>query len=134
MAVLALMAVLGSATYLGRDILVALATADVGVAGLALPLVIMVSVLVLADGGQTVVNHALRGLGDTWPATLIHLACYLLLMTGGGWLLGIAWQRGLVGLLEAATLASFAAMVILTVRFFVLARRLPAGAAMTAPG
>jgi len=114
---LVLMALLGTLAYLGRAPLIGLSLSDPGAAAIALPLIGLVGVLMLGDGGQTVAMHALRAIGDAWPATWIHLSCYLVLMVGGGWLLSIPLGRGIQGLLEATAIASFSVLVFLTWRF-----------------
>lgn len=119
---LILMAGLGGAAYLYRDAFINFSSTDPAAVALAIPLVGLVSVLMLGDGGQAVAANALRGLGDAWPATLIHLGCYLTLMVGGGWMMSIPFERGVRGLLEATAVASFTVLITLSWRFFRLTR------------
>lgn len=119
---LALMAGLGGAAYIYRDAFIRFSSSDPAAIALAIPLVGLVSILMLGDGGQAVAANALRGLGDAWPATLIHLGCYLILMVGGGWLMSIPFERGVRGLLEATAMASFTVLIALSWRFFSLTR------------
>lgn len=119
---LALMALLGLLAFAFRTQLIEQTLTDPRAAAIALPLVGVVGLLMLGDGGQTIASNALRAVGDAWPATLIHLSGYLVLMVGGGWLLAIPLERGVRGLLEATTLASFAVLMLLTWRFFWLTR------------
>ena len=119
---LALMALLGLLAFAFRMQLIAQTLNDPLAAAIALPLVGMVGLLMLGDGGQTIASNALRAVGDAWPATLIHLSAYLVLMVGGGWLLAIPLERGVRGLLEATTVASFTVLILLTWRFFWLTR------------
>lgn len=120
---LILMSILSLLAYLARAPLIALGLSEPGAAAIALPLIAFVGVLMLGDGGQTVAMHALRAIGDAWPATWIHLACYLTLMVGGGWLLALPLERGIRGLLEATAIASFTTLALLTWRFLRLTQK-----------
>ncbi|MEE4188532.1 MAG: MATE family efflux transporter [Roseobacter sp.] len=115
---LTLMTALGGAAFVYRNAFINFSSSDPAAVALAIPLVGLVSVLMLGDGGQVVASNALRGLGDTWSATLIHLGCYLILMVGGGWLMSIPFERGVRGLLEATAVASFTVLIALSWRFF----------------
>lgn len=115
-----LMGVMGLIAYLLRAPLVALTLSDPAAAAIALPLVGLVGFLMLGDGGQAVAQNALRAIGDAWPATLIHLSGYLILMVAFGWFLALPLERGVRGLLEATALASFAVMALLSWRFWLL--------------
>lgn len=115
---LSLMSLLGLFAFMLRAPLIALTISDPAAATIALPLVGLVGVLMLGDGGQAVAQNALRAIGDAWPATLIHLSGYLVLMVFGGWLLALPFERGVQGLLEATTLASFTVLSLLTWRFW----------------
>jgi MATE family multidrug resistance protein len=117
---LALMSGFGLLAYLLRYDFIALSTSDPAAMAVAVPLVGLVSLLMLGDGGQAVAANALRGLGDAWPATVIHLTCYLVLMVAGGWYLAIPLERGVRGLLEATAVASFTVLGVLSWRFYYL--------------
>lgn len=119
---LALMSGFGLLAYMLRHDFIALSTSDPAAIAAAVPLVGLVSLLMLGDGGQAVAANALRSLGDAWPATAIHLTCYLTLMVAGGWYLAIPLERGVRGLLEATTIASFTVLCVLSWRFFSLTR------------
>lgn len=118
----ALMSGLGMLAYLLRHDVIAFGTSDPATIALAVPLVGLVSLLMLGDGGQAVAANALRGISDAWPATAIHLACYLVLMVGGGWFLSVPMERGVRGLLEATAIASFTVLCALSWRFYYLTR------------
>ena len=115
---LLLMGTTGLLAYLCRGPLVAQTIEDPATASIALPLVGLVCVLMLGDGGQAVAQNALRAIGDAWPATLIHLSGYLCLMVAGGWLLALPLDRGVRGLMEATALASFTVFAVLSWRFW----------------
>lgn len=119
---LALMSGFGLLAYLLRSDFIALSTSDPAAMAAAMPLVGLVSLLMLGDGVQAVAANALRGLGDAWPATAIHLTCYLVLMVAAGWYLAIPLERGVRGLLEATAVASFTVLGVLSWRFFYLTR------------
>ncbi|MGV6848053.1 MAG: MATE family efflux transporter [Marinibacterium sp.] len=115
---LLLMGLLGLAAMALRGPLIGLTVSDPEAAAIALPLVGLVGFLMLGDGGQSVAQNALRAIGDAWPATLIHLSGYLVLMVFGGWFLALPLERGVRGLLEATALASFTVLSLLTWRFW----------------
>lgn len=122
---LGLMGLLGLIAFAFRGPLINQTLTDPMAAAIALPLVGVVGILMLGDGGQAIASNALRAVGDAWPATLIHLSGYLVLMVGGGWLLAIPLERGVRGLMEATALASFAVLFFLTWRFYWLTRASP---------
>lgn len=118
----ALMAALGLAAWFWRAPLAGVLTAEPAIQAAAAPLMGLVALAMLGDGGQTVVNQALRGLGDVWTTTWIHAGCYVGLLAGGGLLLGIALDGGVPGLLWSVVGASLIATAALTWRFVALTR------------
>jgi MATE family multidrug resistance protein len=103
--------------------LLALYTADPALQRVALPAIAFVAFVVVADGWQGVLAGAVRGLGDTWVASALHAASFVLVMLPAGWLLAIHGERGPLGLFEAMALGCTAAALVLAGRFAYLTRR-----------
>lgn len=91
---------------------------------LVLPgLIVLVALVLVPDGGQVVMMFALRGAGDAWAPTALHLISYLVVMIPLAWLLAFTFGRGADGLIEAIAIASVVSLSILAVRFFLVSRR-----------
>ncbi|HYB10876.1 MAG TPA: MATE family efflux transporter [Alphaproteobacteria bacterium] len=117
----------GLALVIAPDSFAKLYTMDDAVARVAAPLIAIVAVTLLADGGQRVVVQSLRGCTDTWFPTALHLLSYVIIMVPLGW--ALAFPAGLksIGLLLAIAFASFASVIVLGTRFWWLSSvRLPA--------
>lgn len=97
--------------------IVALYTDDPALARTTAPVIAFLALVVVADGGQGVMAGAVRGLGDTWVASGLHAAAFVLVMVPAGWLLAIGAGRGTVGLFEAMFLGCAAAWAVLAWRF-----------------
>ncbi len=98
-------------------------TGDAELAKLAAPLIAFVSIVVVADGGQSVMAHALRGRGETWSPAAMHVVSYLLIMIPLAWYLAHAIDRGARGLFEAILIASLVSLTLLSFQFWRLSRR-----------
>lgn len=106
---------------------VGLLTTDQVVIAASLPVMIWMVMALLADGGQTVLNHACRGRGDTWVPTLLHMVSYWFVMLPLAWLLALRLDGGAVGLYQAILVTSLVSLVAMGSRFVQLSRRgLPA--------
>lgn len=106
---------------------VGLMTSDQQVILATLPVMVWMLLALLADGGQTVLNHACRGRGDTWVPTSLHLVSYWCVMLPLAYLLAIHWGGGTSGLYQAILISSLVSLVSMGSRFGVLVRRgLPA--------
>ena len=92
------------------------------VAGAA-PLIAFIAFILIPDGGQVVLSHALRGRGDTVLPVLTHFISYLFVMIPLSWLLALKLERGAEGILEAILIASVVAAALLIWRFYYLAKR-----------
>ncbi len=89
----------------------------------ALPaLIAIVALILIPDGGQVVMAHALRGAGDAWVPTALHLFSYFAVMIPVAWLLAFAFGHGVTGLVEAIAIASVVSMGILAFRFWLVTR------------
>ncbi len=89
----------------------------------ALPVMVWVVAALLADGGQTVLNHACRGRGDTWVPTTMHLVSYWVVMIPLAWFLALQADRGVQGLYLAIFISSAVSLAALGSRFTLLSRR-----------
>jgi MATE family multidrug resistance protein len=107
---------------LAADVFAGFYTADVALALMTAPLIRFAATLLVADGGQAVMAQALRGRGDTWVPTALHVVSYFGVMVPAAWALAFAAGRGVLGLFEAALLASIVALTLLVGRFLWLAR------------
>lgn len=108
-----------------------LLTTDERVLAASLPVMAWMVMALLADGGQTVLNHACRGRGDTWVPTLLHLVSYWVIMLPLGWLLALRLEGGTAGLYQAILLSSLFSLAAMGLRFGLLSRRgLPSAASL----
>lgn len=96
---------------------------DAALIAAAAPLITLGAWLIAADGCQVVMANALRGLGDGWTPTLMHLFSYVAVMLPLGYLLALPFGRGAMGLVESVLLASLISAALLAGRFHWLARR-----------
>lgn len=85
------------------------------------PVIALCAWVLIADGGQGVMANALRGRGETWVATGLHVVSYLVVMTPLAWYLAFPAGRGVRGLFEAVLIASIVSISLLSVRFHRLA-------------
>ncbi|MDP6646338.1 MAG: MATE family efflux transporter [Rhodospirillales bacterium] len=89
----------------------------------AAPLIAFIGIVLLFDGGQVVLSHALRGRGDALVPVLTHSISYLMVMIPLSWFLALKAGRGPQGILEAILIASLVLMALLAWRFHFLAKR-----------
>lgn len=79
--------------------------------------------ILIADGGQVVMSHALRGRGDAWVPTASHLLSYWGIMVPCGYLFAVVWQGGVIGLFWSILVASIVSVGLLALRFLYLSWR-----------
>ncbi len=103
-------------------VVVGLFTAEPAIQAAAVPVMIWVALLVLLDGGQSVMNLACRGRGDTWVPTAIHFSAYWLIMVPGGAALALWAGHGLAGIYQGIAAASLISAGGLALRFAWLTR------------
>lgn len=97
-------------------------TSDPAVAAVAAPLMGWVVLSIVFDGGQSVMNNACRGRGDTWTPTLLHFGSYWLVMAPLSWALTFPGGQGLAGVYQAIAIASVVSLTVLALRFRRLSR------------
>ncbi|HEX2529096.1 MAG TPA: MATE family efflux transporter [Geminicoccus sp.] len=105
--------------------LIALFREQIGAVYTSDPLVIVVMATALlvvgptmiVDSGQGVVTAALRGTGDTWIPTVIHVSCFWPVMVGVAWYLAFPAGLGVIGLWWGLFTGLALAFVLLGLRF-----------------
>jgi MATE family multidrug resistance protein len=99
-------------------------TTDPAAIALAVPALVLSCLFFAPDALQVVIAQALRARGDVWVPTITHMISYAAIMTPLAWWFAIPLGHGLVGVVWAVIIASFAAMGFLGARWLMLARRL----------
>jgi MATE family multidrug resistance protein len=110
---------------LAPDFFLELFTSDPAVIAAAAPVLVWVLLATLFDGGQSVMNNACRGRGDTWVPTALHFGSYWMVMVPGAWLFAFHFQQGLAGIYQGILIASFMSILVLSLRFRRLSRATP---------
>jgi MATE family multidrug resistance protein len=82
----------------------------------------IVALFLVADGGQVVMTFALRGAGDAWVPTAIHLMSFLVVMIPAAWFLAFPMGLGARGLVLSIALGAGAALLALSLRFWLVTR------------
>ncbi len=103
--------------------LVSAYTADPPLRALTVPVVAFCAWVLVVDGGQGVMANALRGRGETWVPTGLHVFSYFVVMVPVCWFLTFALGHGVRGLYEGILIASIVSAGLLCGRFFWLGRR-----------
>ncbi len=94
--------------------------------------VFVVGFVMLGDGGQIVLAHAIRASADPWTPTLLSFAAYFVVQLPLGYLLAIEMGRGVTGLFEAILIGSVFSVLFLGIRWTWLSRRSAAPSRQTA--
>jgi MATE family multidrug resistance protein len=100
-------------------------TSDPEVIITAAPVLLWVVLATIFDGGQSVMNNACRGRGDTWVPTMLHFGSYWLVMVPLAWFFAFRTGNGLTGIYQGIALASIVSLVVLSLRFRSLSRGRP---------
>lgn len=85
-------------------------------------LIALLPAIMLFDGGQVVMLHALRGIGDGWIPTALHFLSYSVIMLPLSYALAFPLGGGIVGLLQGMLIASVVAVTLLAGRFRIRCR------------
>ena len=115
----------GILVMLGCLPLIVLFRSDIGAIYTSEPdLVVLIAATLLfvcptmvVDSGQGIVTAALRGTGDTWVPTAIHVSCFWPIMVGTAWYLAFPAGLGLAGLWWGLFAGLGLAFVLLGIRF-----------------
>jgi len=117
-----IMVVIGILLFLLRDQVAAFYTSEADLR-IALPaLFAIVALFLVADGGQVVMTFALRGAGDAWMPTAIHLMSFLVVMIPAAWFLAFPMGLGVRGLAISIAMGAGAALLALSFRFWLVTR------------
>ena len=98
-------------------------TEDLALAARTAPLILLVALASIADGSQAVSSAAVRGLGDSWTATWMHVTAWIVIMIPAAWVLGLTMGMQEAGLVVASGIGALAAVILMAWRFSVLVRR-----------
>ncbi len=98
-------------------------TPDPDIAARVVPLLVFVALALVFDGGQIVLGQCVRALGDTWFSAGLFFVAFTLVMVPAGWILGNRLAMDSVGLFLGAAIGCATAVLLLGLRFHVLARR-----------
>lgn len=118
-------ALLAIAVALAPGAFLRLFTSDLAIAAAALPALVWALGATVFDGGQSVMNNACRGRGDTWVPTALHFGSYWLVMVPGAWLMAFPLGMGLPGIYAGILVASVVSVTVLMLRFRRLTRAAP---------
>ncbi|MEL6677609.1 MAG: MATE family efflux transporter [Pseudomonadota bacterium] len=88
------------------------------------PLLAVLAVALIFDGGQVVLGHCNRALGDSWGTTLRFFLAFWGVMIPVGLYLGLATPLGEMGLFVGTGVGCGVAVILLGLRFNALARRM----------
>ena len=118
-----IMTVLGLPLILFPDLMAGIFSKDLNLISAATPMIAFLSFVLIADGSQSVMAHALRGRSETWIPAVLHVVSYLMIMIPSAWLLSHTLGRGAIGLFEAMLIASLVSVSLLSARFWWLCRK-----------
>ena len=82
------------------------------------PIIAFIGVVLILDGGQSVMAHSLRGCGETWIPAALHIISYIMVMIPLGYYLSLMLGRGAMGLFESILIASIVSLSLASVRFY----------------
>lgn len=120
-ATMALMLALGLAAFAAAPAVAGFYTTDPAIAARVAPLLLVVVLALVFDGGQVVLGQCVRALGDTWVSATLLSGAFLGVMIPLGWALGGLWEER--GLMIAAAIGCMSAVVLLSLRFHILTRK-----------
>lgn len=98
-------------------------TTDPAVLAIVGPTLVAAAFMLIPDGAQGVLMGALRGAGDVWIPSAMHLCSFTLVMTPAAWLLAVRLGYGAPGLMLGALAGVGVAALLLAGRFATISRR-----------
>jgi MATE family multidrug resistance protein len=122
-ATVTVMAGFGMLMWLLREPLAMLYSDDAALRVVLPGLILIVACVLVPDGGQVVMSFALRGAGDAWTPTALHLLSFFVVMIPAAWLLAFPVALGTTGLIIAIAMGASTSLAILSLRFWVVTRR-----------
>ena len=121
--ILIYMAVTAVLLLLVPEPLARLFSSDPAVLAMALPTLIVAAAMMLPDGAQGVLMGALRGTGDVWIPTTMHLCSFLVVMIPCAALFALHLGYGVPGLMMGTFVGVTCAAILLALRFHIVSRR-----------
>jgi len=103
--------------------LVGLFTSDPALLMIAVPTLLVAAATLITDGAQGVLMGALRGTGDVWVPSILHLCSFLLVMVPSAYGFAIWAGLGTPGLMMGTFCGVTLAAILLAGRFHVIAKR-----------
>jgi MATE family multidrug resistance protein len=122
-AILIYMAVMAVPTVTMPEHLAGLFTNDPAVLALSIPTLLVAAAIYIPDGAQGVLMGALRGTGDVWIPTAMHLCSFLLVMIPSAALFALHLGFGVPGLMIGTLIGVTCATILLAARFHVISKR-----------
>jgi MATE family multidrug resistance protein len=101
----------------------AIFTSEPALVAATAPLIALSAYALIADGGQVVIASALRGAGETWAPTAMHIVSYFGVMMPACWIFAFPLGYGSRGLVGGIVAASIVSVSLLSVRFWLISRR-----------
>ena len=111
------MAVCGGVLLIFGNQVAGLFSGDPALIALVAPMLGLLSVILLVDGGQSVLANALRGARDVWLPCAIQVSSYFLLMIPLAYMLAVSSGHGGMGLMYGFLVASTVSFILLIRRF-----------------
>lgn len=111
--------------WFGAELLAHVYSNDSAVIAQAVPLIAFCGIVVLGDGGQSVMVNALRGAGGIWSPALIQNVSFIAFMLPLGWWLAIHNGVGAIGLYQAILAATLLSLLMLSIRFKWISKKHP---------
>ncbi|HER26232.1 MAG TPA: MATE family efflux transporter, partial [Rhodospirillales bacterium] len=118
----AFMGLLGLVFIFAPSLLASAYTNDGEVITIAVTLIAFCGMVIVVDGGQSVMVAALRGSGGIWSPAIIQTFSYMVILIPLGWYLGIYRDIGAIGLYYAILTASLVSFSLLSARFYRVGR------------
>jgi MATE family multidrug resistance protein len=86
------------------------------------PMIAFIAFVLIADGGQSVMAHALRGCGETWVPAALHIIAYLMVMIPLAYYLALIKGQGAIGLFISILIASIISIFLASIRFWYITK------------
>lgn len=117
------MTMAGLALWLFPETIASFYSDDDKVIALAIPCLLIAAFNLPGDGLQAVLMGAVRGTGDKWVPTLLHMAAFIGVMVPAALLFAFVFDFGLPGLMMGITVGAYSATLMLGWRFHQLCKR-----------
>ena len=86
------------------------------------PIIAFIGLVLILDGGQSVMTHSLRGCGEVWIPAALHVISYIMVMIPLGYYLSLIVGRGAMGLFESILIASIISLSLASIRFYYITK------------